>query len=132
MINIEPNNSSLQVRMLKLAIVVIAIIGFVIWQRYFAPTLEEETFETVLPIAFHGKIDSIYRDKANHDVEKVVISDGYAYEVDRLWEQYLSLGDSLSKDKGNLKIKVYRKNRKELILDYKELVKKFNKAWWQR
>lgn len=118
--------------MLKLAIVIIAIIGFVIWHRYFAPTLEEETFETVLPIAFHGRIDSIYRDKANHDVEKVIISDGYEYEVDRLWEQDLSIGDSLSKDKGDFKIKVYKNNGKELALDYKELIKKFNKAWWQR
>jgi hypothetical protein len=132
MINIEFKKSSNQVGLIKVVIVSIAIVCFIFWEKYLAPTIEKQIFETVLPMNFHGRVDSVYRDKANHNVKKVILSDGYVYGIYAPWEAEINLGDSLSKANGDLKVEVYKESGKKLILDYRQLVKGLHKAWWQR
>ena len=113
--NIESANSSFQFRVIKSAIVIIAAICVIIWKKYYAPTLEEETFKEARQMVFHGKIDSIYRDKANHDVKYVILSNSYKYGIEAVWEDSVDLGDSLSKMKDSLYVDVLRKTEKNLF-----------------
>lgn len=74
-------------------------------------------------MSFHGRVDSIYFDKQNHNTETLVLSDGYFYGLYPEWSSLVVVGDSLAKDTGSLKVTVYKKDKKVNILDYKQLVK---------
>ncbi|GAB3909896.1 hypothetical protein [Mucilaginibacter boryungensis] len=119
-------------RLIKIAVIISVIVFFIVWKKYFAPTLEEEVFRDASPLEFHGKVDSVYRDERNHNAKYVILSNGYKYGVYADWEDYIDLNDSLSKTKGDLKVRVFKKDGRRLILDYKKLTKHLNRAWWQR
>jgi|GEM_PF-2446883 len=74
-------------------------------------------------MSFHGRVDSIYFDKQNHNTETLVLSDGYFYGLYSEWSSLVVVGDSLAKDAGSLKVMVYKKDKKVNVLDYKQLVK---------
>jgi hypothetical protein len=118
--------------LIKSVIAILLIICFIVWKKCFSPTLEEKVFKEALPMEFHGKVDSVYRDKGNHNGKYVILSSGYRYGIYADWEDDINLGDSLSKTKGDLKVIVYKKNGRNLILDYRLLVKRFHKDWLDR
>lgn len=70
----------------------------------------------------NGRIDSLYHQKNNHNVFTIV-SDNHKFEVPRKWENKFKVGDSVSKEKGNLILKHYRGGKLIEILDYKDIVK---------
>ncbi|HVS90848.1 MAG TPA: hypothetical protein VHE59_02375 [Mucilaginibacter sp.] len=76
-------------------------------------------------MSFHGRVDSIYFDRQNHNAKTLILSDGYEYELYPDWSWLVTTGDSLAKDTGSLKVIVYKKGKKANTLDYKQLVKGF-------
>jgi uncharacterized protein YrrD len=75
--------------------------------------------------AFHGRVDSIYFDERNHNVETLILSDGYVYGLFKNWHGLVNVGDSLSKEAGSFNVMVYKHGVLVNILDYKKLVKNF-------
>lgn len=130
--HIEPKESSVKIGLIKIAIVAVVVIVFMIWKKYYASTVEEEIFERESPVTFHGIVDSTYYDKGDHNVKKAILSDGYIYNIDGKWESIIYLGDSLSKNKDDLKVEVHKKDGQQVILDYRELAKRTNKSWWNK
>ena len=74
--------------------------------------------------SFVGNVDSLYRDKNNHNVKIGVLSNGYKYKIPPLWELRIEIGDSLSKRKGSLDLYIYKKKMELIILDYRDIYKK--------
>jgi hypothetical protein len=71
------------------------------------------------------KVDSIYRDNRNHNVEMLVLSNGQLYKVWTEWERKIELGDSLSKKAGIFILEVHKKSGSKVILNYKDIFKDF-------
>lgn len=57
----------------------------------------------------------------------VLLKGGDKYELYDYWTPYFEVGDSVYKAKGSLKVFVYKKNTKTIILDYGTLKKMFDK-----
>lgn len=76
--------------------------------------------------AFHGIADSIYRETQNHNIKVVRVSDGYVLELSYEWENLINIGDSLSKKRGELQVKVIKSNGKVVILDYNQIAKEID------
>ncbi|POY34627.1 hypothetical protein C3K47_19325 [Solitalea longa] len=68
---------------------------------------------------FNGKVDSLYFEKQNHNVKIALLNNDYKFQIYRLWEAKIKVGDSLSKNKGSLQIEVFKKDKSKLILDYR-------------
>lgn len=71
---------------------------------------------------FHGVIDSIYRQKDNHNI-MTISSRQSVFEIAGEWEEKFRLGDSIVKDKGSLVIEIFRNGTLTESLDYRDLNK---------
>ncbi len=69
-----------------------------------------------------GKVDSIYRQKMNHNILTLKTSD-CIFQVDADWEAKFMVGDSISKKKGELIVKYYRNGKLIEVLDYRDIAK---------
>ena len=108
------------------AIVIIApLIALVYWEISHSLGGNDLILKEASDMSFHGRVDSIYFDKQNHNAEILILSDGYPYGLYSNWETFVAVGDSLAKDAGNMQVKVYRDSKQTHVLDYKELVKSF-------
>ena len=103
-------------------IVMMSVAILIYWENSHTVTGSNLVLQEAKLKSFHGKIDSIYRNKTNHDVMVLVLSDGYQYSVYPVWEPLVDIGDSISKDYGSLQVRVYKKNGETDTLDYKKLV----------
>ncbi|MEZ2338549.1 hypothetical protein AB6735_23075 [Mucilaginibacter sp. RCC_168] len=112
---------------IKIIVLLIIVVFFILWQKYWSLTKEEIVLEGVSSMEFHGRIDSIYRDKGDHNTMKVILSGGYVYGIYADWESEVDLGDSLSKTKDSLRVKVFKVSGERKYLDYRQLVKGFKK-----
>lgn len=74
------------------------------------------------------KIDSIYKDKWNHNTLTLRgENDTNTYTVERQWENDIfKIGDSIVKIKGSVKIYLYRNKKLDTILDYNNIYIKEN------
>jgi|GEM_PF-751743 len=97
------------------------LVGFIIWQsknsipgQYF--------FEIRKKGYFHGTIESIYRQKNNHNVMTIVNKD-QQLGVERSWESKFQLGDSVSKNAGSLLVELYRDGKLIEVLDYNDIAR---------
>ncbi len=73
--------------------------------------------------SFHGVIDSIYRQKDNHNV-MTVVSGKSIFGTEGIWESKIKLGDSISKEAGDLYLKVFRGGNEVDSLSYLDVLKK--------
>lgn len=94
-------------------------IGYIIFSD--KRTNKEIFLDMVIPDDFHERIDSIYRIKQQHN--GLVISGnnkliGCPF-ID--CEKKISVGDSISKDSGSLKLKHYRNGKLLETLDYNDI-----------
>lgn len=65
------------------------------------------------------KIDSIYIDKWNHNTLTLRgKNDTNIYTVERQWEKKFQKGDSIVKQRGSVKVYLYRNKKLDTILDY--------------
>ncbi len=110
-------------RTLKNIIVLLIIAGFVIWRIFDKSTTAQIILSGVKNDKFQGIVDSVYRDKSDHNAKKVRLTSGYLYSLYPEWESKVAIGDSLSKKQNSVVVEVFKSNGNKIILDYKELVK---------
>ena len=85
----------------RIIIPLILITGFIIWRLQDTTTTAQIVITGAEEEIFYGKIDSVYRDKWDHDTKKVILSTGYVYALYPQWESKVTIGDSLSKKTRN-------------------------------
>lgn len=73
-----------------------------------------------------GKIDSIYRQKMNHNI-LVLQTENCIFQVEPFWEHKFKVGDSISKKKGELQVEHYRDEKLLETLDYWQYINKYYK-----
>jgi len=100
----------------------------VIWEMSKAPSPSQVILNEALKMSFHGKVDSIYFDKHDHNAEYLLLTDGFKYPLYDYWQFRAQKGDSLAKKKGDLLVYVFKRNGTKDIFDYKELVKIYNRG----
>lgn len=85
-------------------------------------TPQEYALNDQKSINVHSHIISIYRDKNNHNVQTLKFSDT-SFTIPPDWEDKFKIGDSISKDKGSLKMGHYTNGVLKEILDYNAVFK---------
>lgn len=87
------------------------------------PRTPEEVFLNIREkISCQGVVDSIYRQKMNHNVQ--TLKTRYCiFQLDAVWEDRFLIGDSISKKKGELFLEHYRDGKLLEILDYHDIAK---------
>jgi len=110
----------------SMILILVPLIALIYWKVFHNSLSRADlVLKEAADLSFHGRVDSIYFDKQNHNAETLIISDGYQYELYPDWSSLVAMSDSLSKDTGSLKVIVYRNDKMVNVLDYKELVKGF-------
>lgn len=104
-----------------MAIPMLFLFGYVFYE-YISDdrTAKERFLESVIQVNFIGKVDSIYRQKMNHNT-MVLKSNEQEFYVPGEWENYFKVGDSISKHKGQLILENYRNGKLIENLDYNKL-----------
>ena len=102
----------------------LVLAGFVMYTMFFGQTSKDLMMQDDLAQNFSGRVDSIYFDERNHNGKYAVLSNEQICPIIRPWERHIEIGDSLSKKKGSFILEVYRKNKKKLTLDYRDIYKK--------
>lgn len=90
-----------------------------IYYVFFSPSPREIKTKNDLAENFHGKVDSIYEDKPNHDEWYAIIKNKYSFNLPPGWQSQINVGDSLSKKKGSFLLEVYKSDGRKVILDFK-------------
>ena len=75
-------------------------------------------------ISVHGVVDSIFRQKSNHNILTMQISGGDLFTLAPEWANKFLVGDSISKNTGSLLVEHYRADKLLETLDYRQVVKK--------
>ncbi len=102
----------------------LVLIGFVAYTALTGPSVQEVIKADNLALNFTGRIDSMYFDKRNHNGKYAILQNEQICPIIRSWEHYIEVGDSLSKQQGSFLLEVYKKNKKKMILDYRDTYKK--------
>ena len=90
---------------------------------FFNPKSHRDIFlESRQEYDFHGTVDSIYRQKYNHNILTLKAASGI-FEVEAEWQNKFQLGDSISKHRGSLLVEHYRNGQLVEILNYADLRK---------
>jgi hypothetical protein len=113
--------------MLKMLIPLILISGYLIWRQLDHTTSAQLVLTDIKKVDFHGKVDSVYRDRWDHNTKKVKLTTGYIYGLYPEWEDKVGIGDSLSKQQDSVIVKVFKSNGTQISLDYRVLVSHFRK-----
>ena len=69
-----------------------------------------------------GRVDSIYRQKMNHNI-LTLRTENCIFQVEAEWESKFQIGDSISKKKGELIVRHYRNGQFIEVLDYRDVAK---------
>lgn len=102
----------------------LVLIGFFIYSMMTGPGTQELIKADNLAENFAGRVDSLYFDQKNHNIKYAVFQDEQKVPVLRIWERYIEVGDSLSKQQGSFVWEVYKKNGSKMVLDYRDTYKK--------
>ncbi|WP_097133088.1 hypothetical protein [Pedobacter xixiisoli] len=103
---------------------VVLLFSFAIFNAIFGKSTQELIIEDNLSEHFHGTVDTLYRERNNHNTKYAEISDGYKYAISTLWERFIDVNDSLSKDSLSFKVYIYKPSGDTIILNYKDTYKK--------
>lgn len=92
---------------------------------FFNPKSYRDNFlESRQEYDFHGIVDSIYRQKYNHNIMTLISKNKTKkFTVDREWEHKFQMGDSISKHRGSLLVEHYRNGQLVETLNYADLRK---------
>jgi hypothetical protein len=104
------------------SIIPILIVFLFLKDRIWGPSLRQSITEDFLSESAHGVVDSLYNDKQNHNIRTAIFTNNTVFYISELWENYIQIGDSLSKNQGTLLLEVYRHSRKTKVLDYRKLI----------
>ncbi|UEG54400.1 hypothetical protein LLH06_05400 [Mucilaginibacter daejeonensis] len=108
---------------IKSIISLVLIIGLLIWRKHDRTTGAQLVLDGIKEDEFYGRVDSVFRDARDHNIQKVKLTTGYQYGLYPEWESIVEKGDSLSKPKGSVIVVVFKKNGTKVNFDYRELVK---------
>jgi len=122
---VEVNRKTRRILFISAVVIITPLIALLYWKISNSPSGDQLILNNASAMSFHGRVDSIYFDRQNHNTKTLALSDGYVYELWRQWETFVAVGDSLAKDTGNVKVVVYKDGKQTHVLDYKELVKSF-------
>jgi len=123
MVDIEVDKKTNRLLLVISIIILAPLIGLMYWKISHGLSGTEMILKEASDLSFNGKVDSTYRDEQNHNVKVVTLSNGYTYPLWADWESSIEVGDSLSKKASEFIVKVYKKDGKLIMLDYKKLVK---------
>lgn len=101
---------------------ILSLISFIVLKDYFETPLGEPFLKNRKEIYFNGIIDSIYRQKDNHNV-MTIVSNGAILEIDGEWESKFIKGDSVIKTNNTIFIKIFRKGALVDSLNYSDITK---------
>lgn len=96
-----------------------ALVIFVSYNLIFGPGGDQAMRRRDLKENFGGVVDSVYNDKANHNVRIALLKNKYKFSMYRAWEPEIEKGDSLSKKQGSYLVEVFKKDGKVAVLDYR-------------
>jgi len=117
---------SIKVKIFVIAVFVTPLVSlflFANWDNMFSSKSRGDYFlEDRLEKHCSGKIDSIYRQRNNHNI-LTLRTNNCIFEVDYPWENKFQLGDSISKKVNEPMIKIFRDNKLLEILDYTDVAK---------
>ncbi|MFA6275703.1 MAG: hypothetical protein WC622_03080 [Pedobacter sp.] len=108
-----------------IGIPILFFLGFVVYTFFNSRDIAEVIKEDRLTLNFNGNVDSVYRAKQDHNVQFILLDNGYKCSLPAKWENMIKAGDSLSKKKNTLYLEVYRKNDSKLVLDYRDTFKNY-------
>lgn len=74
-------------------------------------------------ISCEGKVQEIYRQKMNHNVQTLKAKN-CIFQIDAKWEDRFEIGDSISKKEGELFVEHYRDGKLLEILDYHDIARR--------
>jgi len=100
------------------------LLFYFMYEISFGEKREKLILDDDLNESFVGNVDSLYRDKRNHNVKVAVLSSGYKYQIPALWESKIQKGDSLIKEERSLILNIYRRDNNHILLYYKDIYKK--------
>lgn len=99
------------------------LISNLIWGLFFDSKTSRDYFlESRANESFHGHLDSMYRQKNNHNILTFKGTSGL-FEVEGEWENKFRVGDSISKSEGSLLVEHYRDGKLLEVLNYADLRK---------
>tara|TARA_B100001105_G_C22219762_1_gene369126 strand:- start:136 stop:516 length:381 start_codon:yes stop_codon:yes gene_type:complete len=102
---------------------VITLFGWIFWTSITdTRTSGERYLDSKSDMVCSGTIDSIYREKMNHNI-LALKTKSCVFDVPFNWENNFNLGDSISKKKGHLHVEHYREGKLLEVLDYREIAK---------
>ncbi len=89
-------------------VVLVTFIGVMIYQE---TTFEDRVLQKALDKNYNGIVVKKYIDYENHAVPKVILrTEKETIMFKRIYDQ-LKIGDSISKQQGDLKVYIYKKDR---------------------
>jgi hypothetical protein len=116
------NISKLDNKILSLVFLIpcLFLVGFMLHSIFSGPSTVKLILKDNLAENVHGKVDSLYFDIDNHNVKFAVLRDHKEFAIFRTWERYIDIGDSISKNRNSLLLKVYKKNKATITLKYQD------------
>jgi hypothetical protein len=102
-----------------LGIIPACLVLFVLWNVIWGPSTKQVITEMDLSENVNGVVDSLFDDKANHNVRTAILKNNYIFQIESQWASKIEVGDSLNKKKGSFLLEVYKKGNKKLVLDYR-------------
>ncbi len=124
--NMEEFTIPFKLKILLITVCFVPIVFLFIYVNYdgiMNPKSSKEVFlELIFKEECDGIIDSIYRQKMNHNI-LTLKTEFCVHTVPRLWETKFEVGDSISKRKGESILKHYREGKLIEILDYNDIAK---------
>ncbi len=99
------------------------LILFFLWNTIWGPSTKQVITETDLSENVNGVLDSLFDDRANHNVRTAIMKNHYVFQIESQWASKIEIGDSLNKKKGSFLLEVYKKGNKKLILDYRSTLR---------
>lgn len=98
-------------------------LGYYFFSGVFGNKTRKEVFiEMMKEESFSFKIDSIYRDRWNHNT--LTMKGKKAIDIttsEGAWENLFKVNDSIVKKRDSLKIYIYRNKKLDTILDYNDI-----------
>lgn len=107
-----------------LGIVPVGLTFFMLFSFIFCPSTKQMLTDMYASEHVSGVVDSMYNDENNHNVRTLVLTNKSLFQIEELWTYKIDIGDSLYKKRGSFRLEVFKKDGKEIVLNYKEFVPK--------
>lgn len=107
-------------------VILICVFGLILLTYTFIPIINKHSENKLKNQEINGVIQDKYNDKWNHNVPKILFTNGQSLVIDRWGDKsndiwyYLEKGDSIYKKEGSLNLKVIKPSGKSIVFKYTE------------